>query len=55
LLIEMNFQPHYEGEDGFVDLYRLLTSDYSFRFWTMTPPNYSSDGRAAWTDAIFIH
>jgi FkbM family methyltransferase len=55
LLIEMLFLPHYEGEDRFADLYGLLTSDYGFRFWTMAPPSCGRDGRAQWTDALFVH
>lgn len=55
LLIEMNFVSHYEGDDTFASLTHLLTHDLGFEFWDMSLPHRGPDGRALWSDAVFIN
>jgi FkbM family methyltransferase len=55
LLIEMNLVPHYQGDDTFASLYDLITRELGFAFWDMSPPFRGHDGRALWTDAVFVN
>ncbi|HLZ24749.1 MAG TPA: FkbM family methyltransferase [Ktedonobacterales bacterium] len=55
VLIETNFISHYQGDDTFASLYSLLTEQYGFAFWNMTPPTYWRTGRALWTDSVFVN
>ncbi|HEX8774997.1 MAG TPA: FkbM family methyltransferase [Pyrinomonadaceae bacterium] len=55
LLIEMNFVSHYEGDDSFASLTDLLTGQLGFEFWDMSLPHRGVDGRALWSDAVFIN
>jgi FkbM family methyltransferase len=55
LLIEMNFVSHYEGDDSFASLTDLLTRRFGFEFWDMSLPHRGPDGRALWSDAVFIN
>jgi len=55
LLIEMNFVSHYEGDDSFASLTELLTGQFGFEFWDISLPHRGPDGRALWSDAVFIN
>ena len=55
VLIEMNFVSHYEGDDSFASLTALLTGQLGFEFWDMSLPHRGPDGRALWSDAVFIN
>lgn len=55
LLIEMNFVSHYEGDDTFASLTNLLTHELGFEFWDMSLPHRGTNGRALWSDAVFIN
>ena len=55
LIIEMNFISHYEGDDTFDSLCRYLTKEVGFKFWDLSPPHRAADGRALWTDAVFVN
>lgn len=55
LLIEMNFVSHYEGDDSFASLTDLLTGQFGFEFWDMSWPHRGPDGRALWSDAVFVN
>jgi FkbM family methyltransferase len=55
LLIEMNFVSHYEGDDSFASLSTLLTQEFGFDFWDMSLPHRGPEGRALWSDAVFIN
>ena len=54
ILIELNFQAHYEGEDSFVDLSNLLVKELGFEFWDMSLPARGPDHRATWADGVFL-
>jgi len=53
ILIELNFQDHYEGEGSFADLATQLRK-FGFEFWDMSLPERGPDGRASWADAVFV-
>lgn len=52
VLIEVNLQSHYAGDDTFPALWNQL-ADQGFSFWSFSPP-YTSGGRALWADAVFV-
>jgi hypothetical protein len=54
ILIELNFQAHYDGEDSFADLSNLLVKEFGFEFWDMSLPARGPDRRATWADAVFL-
>lgn len=53
ILIEGNFQSHYDGDDTFESLSALLRR-HGFEFWSISPPYNSPHGRSLWADAMFI-
>ncbi|HEX8847116.1 MAG TPA: FkbM family methyltransferase [Pyrinomonadaceae bacterium] len=55
LLVEMNFVSHYEGDDTFASLTHLITQELGFEFWDMSLPHRGPEGRALWSDAVFIN
>jgi FkbM family methyltransferase len=55
LLIEVNFVSHYEGDDTFDSLTHLITRELGFEFWDMSLPHRGPEGRALWSDAVFIN
>jgi hypothetical protein len=54
ILIELNFQAHYDGEDSFADLSNLLVKEFGFEFWDMSLPERGPDHRATWADGVFL-
>lgn len=54
VLIEVNMQSHYLGDDNFPALWTIL-SDHGFSFWSMSPPMLGRDGQALWADAVFLN
>lgn len=55
VLIEMNFVSHYQGDDTFASLMGLLTDQLGFEFWDISSPHRGPNGRALWSDAVFIN
>jgi FkbM family methyltransferase len=55
ILIEANFVSHYEGDHCFADLHKLLTEDFAFELWNLSPSYYGAEGRAMWCDAVYVN
>jgi len=53
VLIEANFQHHYEGDALLAELWHLL-AEHGFGLWSISSPYYGPDGRALWADAAFV-
>jgi FkbM family methyltransferase len=55
ILIEVMFQPYYNGAKDFTDLFRILLSiDDRFRLYSVSAPHCSVDGIPLWADAVFV-
>ena len=55
LLLEVNFQSHYQGDDTFPSLLDLLTRELGFQLWGLSPPYRGNSGQALWADALFVN
>jgi FkbM family methyltransferase len=53
VLIEVNLQSHYVGDDTFPALWNQL-AEQGFSFWSMSPPSLDGSGKAFWADAVFV-
>jgi FkbM family methyltransferase len=53
VLIEMNLQPHYVGDDTLPLLWSIL-ADHGFSFWALSPPYAGRTGESLWADAVFL-
>jgi FkbM family methyltransferase len=53
VLIEANLQSHYLGDDTFPALWNQL-ADQGFSLWSFSSPYTNRDGKALWTDALFV-
>jgi len=53
VLIEVNLQSHYDGDDVFPALWNELV-EQKFSFWSLSPPYIGSSGEGLWADAVFV-
>ena len=53
VLIEVNMQSHYVGDDNFPALWSIL-ADHGFSFWALSPPFLGQAGQSLWADAVFV-
>jgi FkbM family methyltransferase len=53
VLIEVNMQSHYVGDDNFPALWSIL-ADQGFSFWALSPPFLGQAGQSLWADAVFV-
>jgi FkbM family methyltransferase len=53
VLIEMNLQSHYVGDDTLPAIWSLL-SEQGFSFWALSPPYRGQSGESLWADAVFV-
>lgn len=54
ILLELDFESHYDGDSPYYDIARLIEGELGFKFWDMSPPERRRDGRALWLDACFV-
>lgn len=54
ILIEVNLQSHYSGDDTFPALWHQLAGQ-GFSFWSLSQPYTGRGGRALWADAVFVN
>jgi FkbM family methyltransferase len=54
LLVEVNFEPIYEGQAAAADILTLL-DDAGFRLVCFYGMAATAEGLASWTDALFVH
>jgi FkbM family methyltransferase len=55
LMIEANFVSHYVGDATFSTLDTMLTAEFGFALWDISPPHRGAGGRALWSDAIYVN
>jgi hypothetical protein len=53
VLIEVNLQSHYVGDDTLPVLWSIL-ADQGFLFWALSPPYVGQGGESLWADAVFV-
>jgi FkbM family methyltransferase len=53
VLMEANYQHHYDGDALLPELWQLL-AEHGFGLWNISSPCYGPDGRALWADAVFV-
>ena len=53
VLIEVNLQSHYAGDDTLPTLWTQL-AELGFSFWSISPPYTGRGERALWADAVFV-
>src|ERR1700737_3854891 len=53
VLIEVNMQSHYVGDDNLPVLWSILV-DHGFSFWALSPPYLGQAGESLWADAVFV-
>jgi FkbM family methyltransferase len=53
VLIEMNLQSHYEGDDTLPAIWCIL-AERGFSFWALSPPYVGRSGESLWADAVFV-
>jgi len=53
VLIEVNMQSHYVGDDNLPVLWSIL-ADHGFSFWSLSPPYLGQSGESLWADAVFV-
>jgi FkbM family methyltransferase len=53
VLMEANYQHHYNGDALLPELWQLL-AQHGFGLWSISSPYYGPDGRALWADAVFV-
>jgi FkbM family methyltransferase len=53
VLIEVNLQSHYVGDDNLPVLWSIL-ADHGFSFWALSPPYLGQAGESLWADAVFV-
>jgi FkbM family methyltransferase len=53
MIIEVNYESHYEGDTTFDGTHRLL-ADRGFRVYAISAPWFSEDGHPMWADAVYV-
>jgi FkbM family methyltransferase len=53
VLLEVNLQSHYAGDDTLPALWNQLANQ-GFSLWSLSPPFTGVDGKALWADALFL-
>jgi len=53
VLMEVNLQSHYAGDDTLPALWNMLANQ-GFSLWSLSPPFTGVDGKALWADALFL-
>ena len=55
LVMEVTFTEYYEGDADFWSLHQLITDRTPLVLWDLAKIRRSANGRAMWTDAIYVH